>query len=400
MSKNIARNCPICGQLVKIGGFHNHLKLHKMKLKDFIKNFDNRRWYETWRNEAQEESKSRSPMCLEFYKRKYPDLPEAEQIKIWKEHLKYRKELSAEVSKRTAERLGNIPDYYKNKGKKDKETSLTNIMYKNNCSRKEAEEIFRQMRVDASLSSPMHSGYWVERGFNTEEAAVKALEYSRKYSVRCIEFWITRGLPLEEAEKKVSQIQRSCAIQNPHASEYWKDCNDPFKELKRYVYSIKHNNLLERVGYGDIKMDEDFLDSLFEDSSNIINFIADYRDKKNRADRAKNEYYSIVKFFTDLSLPFIPHLEFKKLNKPGPNELCVDHIYPTIRGFSDNVAPEIIGSPVNLRLMKRCDNANKGKKSDISLEELLKRYTLYLEGNFKFSDYPEYFIIKEGYDKI
>lgn len=53
----------------------------------------------------------------------------------------------------------------------------------------------------------------------------------------------------------------------------------------------------------------------------------------------------------------------------------IDHIYSKYDGFKNNIDPEIISSPINLKMVNSEYNLSKGKRSDISMEELLELYS-------------------------
>lgn len=52
----------------------------------------------------------------------------------------------------------------------------------------------------------------------------------------------------------------------------------------------------------------------------------------------------------------------------------IDHIYSISDGFINNIEPKIIASVNNLRVIKKDENLKKGKKSELTLEKLLKLY--------------------------
>lgn len=52
----------------------------------------------------------------------------------------------------------------------------------------------------------------------------------------------------------------------------------------------------------------------------------------------------------------------------------LDHIYSISDGFINKIDPEIISSYHNLRVIRRVDNLEKGRKSDIELDYLIKIY--------------------------
>ena len=63
----------------------------------------------------------------------------------------------------------------------------------------------------------------------------------------------------------------------------------------------------------------------------------------------------------------------KKL-KRSYTEYHLDHIYSVIDGFENGILPQIIASPVNLRMLLAKGNISKNGSSDMTLDELLKAY--------------------------
>ena len=52
----------------------------------------------------------------------------------------------------------------------------------------------------------------------------------------------------------------------------------------------------------------------------------------------------------------------------------IDHIYSVFDGFKNNIDPKIISSHINLIVIKKSENLSKGKKSEMTKEELFERY--------------------------
>jgi len=64
----------------------------------------------------------------------------------------------------------------------------------------------------------------------------------------------------------------------------------------------------------------------------------------------------------------------KNLNLRGrDNEYDLDHMFSIYNGFEQNVDPEIVGHWKNLKIVKDSKNRSKGKKSNISLKELMNK---------------------------
>jgi len=64
--------------------------------------------------------------------------------------------------------------------------------------------------------------------------------------------------------------------------------------------------------------------------------------------------------------------------KRGRNKYHLDHIYSIIDGFSNNVSPEIISSPINLRMLTENENIVKNGTSHMTLEQLYNLYEQFM----------------------
>jgi hypothetical protein len=53
----------------------------------------------------------------------------------------------------------------------------------------------------------------------------------------------------------------------------------------------------------------------------------------------------------------------------------LDHIYSIIDGFKNNILPEIIASPINLRVILSHKNLSKNYRSSITKDMLYKLYS-------------------------
>lgn len=57
-----------------------------------------------------------------------------------------------------------------------------------------------------------------------------------------------------------------------------------------------------------------------------------------------------------------------------PKEYHIDHIFSISDGYLNNVNPDVVASICNLRVITSQENLKKGKKSEISLSELMEKY--------------------------
>jgi hypothetical protein len=67
-------------------------------------------------------------------------------------------------------------------------------------------------------------------------------------------------------------------------------------------------------------------------------------------------------------------IENSKLKLNDSKKFHIDHIYSISDGFINNIDYRIIASHHNLRVITKDENLKKGSKSDITSDELLKRY--------------------------
>ena len=59
--------------------------------------------------------------------------------------------------------------------------------------------------------------------------------------------------------------------------------------------------------------------------------------------------------------------------KRGRTTFHLDHIYSVSCGFKNNILPQVIAHPVNLRIISNVENCTKNFKSNITLKELYKK---------------------------
>lgn len=85
------------------------------------------------------------------------------------------------------------------------------------------------------------------------------------------------------------------------------------------------------------------------------------------------KYKKSVRYYTMKT-----YKQYKELINPndlpiGVCEYQIDHIYSIRHGFEHNISPEIIGHKENLRILWHVENKSKHIRSDITIEELIKK---------------------------
>jgi hypothetical protein len=101
-------------------------------------------------------------------------------------------------------------------------------------------------------------------------------------------------------------------------------------------------------------------------------------DKNRKEDAIKYKYgYSLYYYLvwkeTNANYKNFQHL-INVENYKRSKKYHIDHIYSIYDGYINNILPSIISSPVNLRMLRESVNLSKGKKSDINIDELFKKY--------------------------
>ena len=88
----------------------------------------------------------------------------------------------------------------------------------------EAEYIKHKHDLGMNLigNGPMYIQYWVNQGYNENEAKQKIKQIARKHSKRCIEHWIVAGYSLEESISQVSMYQTNVSV-DKFIQRYGKD---------------------------------------------------------------------------------------------------------------------------------------------------------------------------------
>lgn len=371
--------CPICNNDIKCGGLGNHLKKHNLTLNEFIKTQEYYKFYIKYKEVNKEAFKTRSPVCWQFYKKRFPEKTYDECVTLANAK---KQEMADNVGKANTNRTQSIiaelgeaqyKKMCKEKAAKNKEIEIRNIMLKNNMTYEEASELFRFKREE---SSPRTKAYWIKRGYSEEEAAKMVVIHQKKQSMRSKLYWTSRGYSEKEAAKKVSDYQMQSSTKRKTTKTYWKRNKDADSENKRIIYNIFNNKVIDELvelGYIDIKYNIKNVESIIADNKKIEHILGSY----NFFNEYKSKYYKAVDFFTGLNKPLV---EFCGL----PDEIYdLDHIYSRKEGFRNKIAPEIIGSVVNLRYIPASENRSKKSRCGMTKEELLTKYYEYINGGDK-----------------
>lgn len=87
---------------------------------------------------------------------------------------------------------------------------------------------------------------------------------------------------------------------------------------------------------------------------------------------SKEQYYAKVWYLTEQNYKkYKNEIDPQNLRSP---EYHLDHKYSVIRGFYDNIDPEIIASKFNLEILTRSSNGRKNAKCSVSINTLQEMY--------------------------
>lgn len=362
--------CYFCEHNVNAGGAAQHLRKHKVILKEFIKTPEGEGWYEEYKKESNAIFKSRSPFSPDFKgcdnnaevrKNRVKVMIEKRksnrQNKIIQEKALYGNDYDDIINERN--RLRSI---------KTKATSIKKLCKKYNVDEDKAYELYCFQR---KMVSPRSKEYWLARGYNEEEAKENVSRWQKSCSLRSKEYWLTRGYSEEEAKENVSDQQKEYSSLNPAINRGDGSIRD---NLKRRIYWIKQNdkNFINEYGYEHL-LDNEYLNALSNDINTTLAILSQYNSYKIDKNRKKDEYVKAVLFFTELNATYVKDIEKRSYG------YHLDHIYSVDAGFKNGVSPEIIGSVVNLRIITREQNRCKGNRCDITLDELLEKYDEFLK---------------------
>jgi hypothetical protein len=262
-----------------------------------------------------------------------------------------------------------IKEYYDTYVKHDNEgicqicgnqTAYVNISkgYFNTCSNKACKSsLMKEIRYKNSLDDEKHrqfvqkvsanqSRIWANRTETGEDKAIREkigstlsyinsmlskTELKEKYG------WLN-NLSDEEKEKWKTEV-----MFNTGAHRFWKNA----------TIEDKHEVMLKRMG------------TLFDNTKIMIE---NYNNTKQWDD-----YNNSVRYLTEINYQrYIDDIDPKRLRS---NDFHLDHMFSVKAGFLLNIAPEIISSKYNLKVISKKENLSKSVKCDITIEHLMEKYT-------------------------
>lgn len=183
---------------------------------------------------------------------------------------------------------------------------------------------------------------WLQKQKESNLGTNKPLEWFRKKSIWSLDYWLSRGYTEKQAVEKITEYQS--------------------KNAKNANKNRKPNSRTTNIAYWTNKgfSEKEAKQKLRERQSTRKNLL-EIKDPLL-------EYYREVWYHTNSNKHLINGIENRS------QDLHIDHIFSIRDGFDFSVPAEIIGSPINLRMLAAKENIKKYSKSDISLEQLYDSY--------------------------
>lgn len=140
-------------------------------------------------------------------------------------------------------------------------------------------------------------------------------------------------------------------------SSYLKDINNRYKYKDNKLYLFRLNSGILRKTFFIVNDDEqiyinDFVKTYCALPKRERKYIDEMQSKNTLF---KCWYYCKVWFYT------VNNLTKEQLNSRCSSNV-IDHIQPIIKGFKNNIAPEIVGSKENIQFITDIQNLIKGSK--------------------------------------
>ena len=266
-------------------------------------------------------------------------------------------------------------------------------------SKEKVNSLISSINDKKTAKFPGRTRYWIDQGCSQEESVLKVQEWqslqsakscaskpgTRSHSVRCKEYYIKQGFTEEEANISVREIQVTNGL-NWYVKKYGQELGESLyndridRWLSTYYSKIDINEINKSKGRTKKEMVE----------KNGLEWYNEFElSKRAKIIKTKIEkgYYSLpelkaekiiylekVSFFTRYSLRNHFYL-INPTNEPiGIREHHIDHLFSKNQGFIQEIPPEIIGNPLNLRAIYWKDNLSKGSLCYLTKEQLYENY--------------------------
>jgi len=240
--------------------------------------------------------------------------------------------------------------------------------------------------------------FWTNQGYSVEDAKRKVSEWqkqqsdkssitkgSRNHSVRCVEYYLKRGYTEEEARERIKKIQTTNGL-DWYVERYGEDLGKILFEdrIDRWINSYYSRDDINSINLSKGRTRQQHIDKNGLEWYNEFQIVSKTKMTQTKIGRGliidpclksdKIIYYEKTSFFTNYSIRNYYDLINPQYEKIAHRQFHVDHVFSRKDGFVRQIRPEIIGCPLNLRIIWWADNLSKGGRSDFTFEQLMKNY--------------------------
>jgi hypothetical protein len=240
--------------------------------------------------------------------------------------------------------------------------------------------------------------FWTSQGYSPEDAKKKVSEWqkqqrdkspitkgSRDHSVRCVEYYLKNGQTLEEAREAIKKIQTTNGL-DWYIDRYGEELGKILFEdrIDRWLDSYYSRDDINSINLSKGRTRQQHIDKNGIEWYNEFQIASKAKMTQTKVSKGlitdpclksdKIIYYEKISSFTGYSIRNHYDLINPHREKIANRQFHVDHIFSRKDGFLNQIMPEIIGCPLNLRVVWWQDNLSKGGRSEFTIEQLLENY--------------------------
>lgn len=261
-----------------------------------------------------------------------------------------------------------------------------------------ATQLFQEVVSAKTRKFKGKKQFWIDEGFTETDAIAAVAKWQKeqsdkspaskkgaKTSTRCVESYLSKGMTLEEASVALKEVQTTNGLSWYIRRYGEEEGKTKFEErITKWLTSYYSRDDIIQINKSKGRTRNDRIAVVGEEQylettrARIEKMVKTKVEKgmmicPSRKDE-KTLYMEQVAKYTSYSLASYYEL-INPLNlKIGADKHHVDHIFSRHHGFLNGIAPEIIGSPSNLRVIPWKENLSKGPASHITVEELKVLY--------------------------
>jgi hypothetical protein len=260
------------------------------------------------------------------------------------------------------------------------------------------ETLLNEINDKKTSKFPGREIFWTDQGYSVEDARKKVSEWqkqqsdktsittgSRDHSVRCIEYYLKNGYTEEEANERIRKIQTTNGL-SWYVNRYGEHLGKVLYEerIERWLYTYYSRHDIDEINLSKGRTRQQHIDKNGIEWYNEFQIASKAKMVQTKINKGINidpilksekiVYYEKVSFFTGYSIRNYYDLINPHREKISNRLFHVDHIFSRMDGYLHKILPEIIGCPLNLRVLWWQDNLSKNSRSDLTKEQLMENY--------------------------